>query len=432
MPMSFKYFSHSIENNYAQLPNEEIRELQQAAISDEWDCTSSRYTIQEQDSIGSDSYHDIEVWINEAMGATTRGQANGDDFKHLLFEDINHSIERGLYYKFDNNTWITHYTDRYTSLDKDIGVRRCNNVMRIVDPESGKVFSAPCAIDYDASSPYMQTTTATLIPNSHAVVYVQGNEDTLRLFNINKRFILGGRPYKLYNYQNMMIDENIAVYPTYLTIDLYLDELHAGDDIENQIADNGEYVYAISIDSGDMDLPVGSTGKLNATITLNGQEVNRDVLWRSENPAQVTIDNDGNYEVVGAVGDVCEITVSLAENTNITAHISIKVTENVSTTYKVAINPMFDKIRQYDTVSFIVNIDNGVSTEVPVSSSVSLSSTESIMENQYVRITKNGNNYSVNALKISPSQQTLYITASDSQSNEFVGEIAFNVVSMMG
>ena len=71
---------------------------------------------------------------------------------------------------------------------------------------------------------------------------VQGNEDVYRLFKLNTRYILGGRPFKLLSYQNA-INAYGDSKPTLLILELYLDEAHVGDDIENQIADNSSIDY---------------------------------------------------------------------------------------------------------------------------------------------------------------------------------------------
>lgn len=243
--MAFNFFENGLLSGAIQEPNEYFRDLQQAAIDQEWEVTSARYTIKEQSDFGSDVYNDVEVWIDNVVGMTSRGMSNGDDFRRLIFQDINHPVRKGLYYKFDESTYITYFTDEYASLVKDIGVRRCNNALRIIDPESGKIFSAPCVIDYDMTSPAEQVGRYILTPNNHATIMVQGNSDTLRLFKINTRYILGGRPFKLLAYQNALIDKAVAPNPTLLYLDLYLDEIHSGDDIENQIADNSSIDYPI-------------------------------------------------------------------------------------------------------------------------------------------------------------------------------------------
>lgn len=164
------------------------------------------------------------------------------DFLQLIFRDINHLSIRGLYYQFHDDFWIVHDSGEFDGLPRGVGVRRCNNVMRIKDEVNDVIFSAPCVVEYDMQSPSPQVSTPIITPNNHAVVMVQGNEDVYRLFKLNTRYILGGRPFKLLSYQNAINSVGIKK-PTLLYLDLYLDEAHTGDDIENQLADNSSVDY---------------------------------------------------------------------------------------------------------------------------------------------------------------------------------------------
>ena len=92
---------------------------------------------------------------------------------------------------------------------------------------------------------------------------VQGNVNTLRLFKTNTRYVLGGRPFKLYGYQNALNLNLTTNYDTLLYLDLYLDELHDGDDLVNGVAYN-----IIATLSGNEDI------KDSVTIVVGAQSVN--------------------------------------------------------------------------------------------------------------------------------------------------------------
>lgn len=433
MNMPLEFFENGVNSGCIQNPNDYFRDLHQAAIDQRWEVTSSRYTIKEQSDFGSTLYQDIEAWIDPVVGMTSRGMTNGDDFRKLVFRDINHPVKRGLYYQFDDNTWLTYFTDEFNSLTKDAGVRRCNNVLRIVDPENGSVFSIPCSVDYDMLSPSIQVTKSILTPNSHAVVMVQGNTDTLRLFKINTRYILGGRPFKLYAYQNALLDKSISPNPTLLYLDLYLDEIHAQDDIPNQLAYNGEYVYTVEIDSGNMELTNGATGVLNTSVALNGTEVNRENVWSSSDPSVVKIDNDGRYKVLGNDGSNCELTATLKGNEMVKASVRVDVVAVESLQAKVVIEPLFDKLRQYETLAFEVQATYGAQLYHPTATTVSLSQGSIVLSNQYLSIVKSGNNYQLIGSVIAPTKQTLYIHV-ENATPQFQAdyELPIAVVSMMG
>ena len=226
-------------------PNDYYRDLMQDFISAQWVDTSAKTpenggVLLEQAAIGSDEYNEIEAWVKPTVATTSTGLKDTRDFLQLIFKSIDHIVDRGLMYKFNQDVWLAHNTGIFDGLPKSVGIRRCNNVMRIKDGDD--IFAIPCIVDYDMASPSVQVSTPIITPNNHAVVMVQGNDDTLRLFKYNTRYILGGRPFKLYSWQNAINAAGMSK-PTLLYLDLYLDEVHAGDDIENQLADNSSIDY---------------------------------------------------------------------------------------------------------------------------------------------------------------------------------------------
>ena len=240
--VAFNYFENAINSGVQSLPNEMYRDQQQQFVNLMWDNTSALITIKEQSEIGSKEYNDIEVWIDSTVGDTTTGLKDTRDFNKIVFKDINHIAPRGLMYFFDNNYWIVHAYTSYSSVVQYCGIRRCNNTLRIIDPKDGSIFSIPCCVDYDMSAPSLQVSRYINTPNNHAVVIVQGNDDTVRLFKTNMRFLLSGRPFKLLGYQNAVEYDLSNTNDTLLYLDLFLDEIHSGDNFELGIADNSTVI----------------------------------------------------------------------------------------------------------------------------------------------------------------------------------------------
>lgn len=240
--MAFNYFKNAMNSGVQPLPDEMYRDQQQQFVNLMWDNTSSLITIKEQSEIGSAEYNDIEVWIDSTVGDTTTGLKDTRDFNKIIFQDITHTASRGLMYFFDNNYWIVHAYTSYNSVVQNCGIRRCNNALRMIDPKDGSIFSIPCCVDYDMSAPSLQVSRYINTSNNHAVVIVQGNSDTVRLFKTNTRFLLSGRPFKLLGYQNAVEYDLSNTTDTLLYLDLFLDEIHAGDNFELGIADNSTIV----------------------------------------------------------------------------------------------------------------------------------------------------------------------------------------------
>lgn len=430
--MSLDYFENAVEAGLVQDPNDLYRDLNQAFIDEQWENTSARYTIFQQnlDENGNfvkNDFSEIEVWLNYMVGQGT-SMRNGHDFVRISFRDINQFTIRGRYYKFENNYWLTTFNDEHDSLAKSIVARRCNNVLRIVDPLNGAVFSAPCAVDYDMSSPSSQVSRYIITPNNHAVVIVQGNEDTRRLFKINTRYILGGRPFKLYAYQNVIYDNATAQDSTLLYLDLYLDEIHDKDDLVNSIADNGAYDYEVKINSVDMALSSESTGVLTADVMLNGEEVDRTIVWGTSNPDVVTIDQNGRYNVIGEVGQNADIIVTLDGNSEVNDAITITIGKQVVEP-RIYLGPAFDTIREYQTIEFDVGVSIGGSEIKPETIMVGLDA----QAKNYLVVKQTASGWALTCNKRSPVPLTMTVTVVDkTYMIKKTQEFEIKAVSMMG
>lgn len=346
---------------YTATPNNQYRDLMQAFIDDQWDNTSALSpanggALLEQWDIGSEDFCPIEAWIDTTVDDVTSGARDARDFLKLIFKDIYHGVPRGLQYKFDGNTWLATSSNPFGGLPKAVNIRRCNNALRIIDPLNGAVVSMPCIVEYDAGSPMNQVGRYVITPNNHLTVMVQGSEETWRLLRLNTRYIIGARVFKLNAYQNALNNADEGV-PSLLYLDLYLDELHDGDNIDMQIADNGKFDYGISINSDDISVEAGAVAKLTATVVLNGEEVERNIKWSSSNTSVVTIDENGQYTAIGAVGDSAAITAQLSGNENVSATITVTIADIEKQSANIVINPLFEKIRQNDNISFDIAVE---------------------------------------------------------------------------
>ena len=411
-------------------PNDYYCGLAQAFMNASWENTAAKTPenggeIFEQDEIGSKDYHKIDAWVKTTVGDVTSGLRNSGDFLKVYFRDIEHIVPRGLYYKFFNSWWICNDFGHFSGIAQDCGLRRCNNALKIIDPENGSVFGVPCVVDYDMSSPSSQVSRYIITPNNHATVMVQGNDDTLRLFKTNTRYILGGRAFKLYAYQNALnlnLDTN---YDTLLYLDLYLDELHDGDDLVNGVAYNGDYNYKVKINSKPMTLPNGATGTVTADVALNGAEVNKTITWSTSNAEVLTIDQNGKYTVVGADGQTADIIATLSGNEDVKDSATITVGAQ-SVNPKIYLDPAFDKIREYQTIEFDVKVAIGGVEIKPDTVRVNADS-------EYLAVKQITSGWQLTCVKRSSSPLTMTVTVVDkTYLIKQTAEFDIQAVSMMG
>lgn len=432
--MAYKYWANSLNIVGAVSPDEGYRELTQAFIDEEWENTSAKTPenggeVLEQSAIGSAEYNKIEVWISPVVGDTSSGLKQSLDFQKFIFRDIEHSTTVGLMYQFINNYWLTYNDNPYDSLPKAILVRRCNNVLRIIDKENGGLFEIPCVVDYDMASPSDQVTRYIITPNNHAIVEVQGNTDTMRLFKYNTRYVLNGRVFKLLAWQNAINNANTVDTPTLLRLDMYLDETHIQDDIEHGVAYNGDFDYDITINANDMTLTIGDTGRLTASVFLNDVEIQgREIEWSSSDDKSVKINGDGEYEVLKEKNTPVTITATLKGNPTATSSIEITIGEETQITPKVIVTPSFKEIRQYETIAFTVEIENGGEIVTPTSVTIDYP------QNEYFKITKTGvNTFTIVGTAIAKNYVNLNITATNTTENiTATAVMEVKAVSMLG
>lgn len=287
--MALPFFEAGVQSGVASSsPNDKMRDMLQNYVYDQWENSTAIVKLKEQDEFGVARYTEVEAMIASVRDLTTTGLAVSRDFLKVFFKDFDHVVTKGRYYQFEDCYWMVDDVSPYEGVAPLVSLRRCNNALRLIDPVGGKVFSAPCVVDYDMTSPQEQQTKYVITPNNHATVQVQANDDTMRLFTYNKRFILGGRPFKLLAWQNALLHEDNLPKPTVLYLDLYLDELHAEDDLANGIADNGQVDVVTPV--GGIEPPIDSIRQYEA------------ITYRTDASAMVSVEPTG-YVTVSTDGD---------------------------------------------------------------------------------------------------------------------------------
>ena len=161
----------------------------QASVNQEFFNSPTAHTILEESPFGSGSFVNTDVRITGLVNQET-GVNLGDDWKHLAFKDVKHSISLGTKYYFDGNYYLAVNTEVRKSIAASVGVRRCNNQLRWMD-ENGVFQSEPCIIDYKLSRPRDLVGTENLpLPQGFIEVFAQGTSKTFKIQG-NQRFIFG-------------------------------------------------------------------------------------------------------------------------------------------------------------------------------------------------------------------------------------------------
>jgi len=420
--MPFNQFELSLRMGMTQKPNDHYRELQQAVQDAQWENTSAKTPekdgkVLEQDGIGLSTYHEVEAWVYPATEASVTAQRNSGDFIHFVFRDIDHSITRGMYYQYNGDYWLVNDDSPYNGLPKDLSIRRCNNELRIIDPLNGALVVIPCCVDYDMGSPAEQISRYVNTPNNHATVILQGNEDTLRLCALNTRYMLDGRPFKLWSYQKSVHTAKMEI-ATIIYLDMYLDEAHAKDDKINLIADNGTYDYSIRLNMKDFEGASGVSAQLTYAVMLNGVEAKREVEWEYDDSV-VSIDENCVMTLKSTIGATTQVKCTLKGNPDVYATCDVTIGETKEA-WDVTMNPEFKTLRQYESVDVeLTPYRNGVAENIAVDMST---------RSDAVSIEKlDRNKYRVTGQKI--NKQVLITLKNEST---FIKQRFIEVTSMMG
>lgn len=411
-----KYYNNYVQN-LAQNPHDTYMGLEQASINDQWDNTTQVITVFEQDKVGSEQFHSIEVRVDTAIDMGTSYKQD-DDFKLFAFRDLQHTVAKGLMYKYDNDFWITINTSELGTVTKDIHVRRCNNVMRWVDRTNGFINEIPCAIEYVLESPKEQKDKDVKVANGHISVICQGNEVT-RNIPKNTRFIFNKEAYRFLAYQKMLnedtFDDSTA---DLLYLDMYLDMVESEDDVANNIANAGAYVYEIEVEQSMSEQVKGGTVQLFPNVTLNGKTVEREVVYEicecGCDHSYCTVDENGLVTITGEAGKQAQLIVSLKGNPQVNQLVVIDIVESVSDNNELIVSPIYNKCRVKSSITFNVDLyTNGIKQDNVINY------TATGVPSNYYTLVRNGNTFTLSALKVSTTP--LVLTFNDEATGTSVG-----------
>jgi len=190
------------------------------------------------------------------------------------------------------------------------------------------------------------------IPAGEIVVTMQSNADSENI-KINDRFIKMKNAWKVTG-----IDRTKnGLLMLYCDLDMIDD---TKDDLANEIANAGDYVYTLEITSGDSaNIQEGNTLQLTTVVKLNGNVVtDKTVTFSCDNPSIASVDENGLVTAISA-GE-CIITASLAENPNVYDTITITVTALPQHNYAVTISGSTSIVKNYTATYTAVFTDNAV------------------------------------------------------------------------
>jgi len=257
-------------------------------------------------------------------------------------------IKRGDLINWDNEYWliISEIGQKRYSYYKGI-IQKCNYNIKF--NFQGTIKEFPAIVDSKVFD--VETNQFFSVPAGKIVVTMQSNENSENI-TIGQRFIKMKTAWEVTG-----IDRTKN---GLIILHCDLDMIDLSDDLENEIANAGDYVYTLEITNGETaNIQKTSTLQLNIQVKLNGNVVtDKTIIFSCDNTLIATVDENGL--ITGISAGECIITASLAENPNVYDTITITVTSLPEHNYAVTISGSTSIIKTKTATYTATFNDNGV------------------------------------------------------------------------
>ncbi|ANW98720.1 hypothetical protein CSTERTH_06595 [Thermoclostridium stercorarium subsp. thermolacticum DSM 2910] len=255
-------------------------------------------------------------------------------------------IKRGDLVNWDNEYWLIISEIGHTRYTYYKGIiQKCNYNIKF--NFQGTIKEFPAIVDSKVFD--TETNQFFSVPAGKIVVTMQDSVDSENIA-LNQRFISMKNAWKVTG-----IDRTKN---GLLVLWCELDSIISSDDLVNEIANAGDYIYTLEITNGETSsIQEGSTLQLNVQVKLNDNTVEKEVIYSSDNSSIATVDENGLVTAISA-GD-CIITASLAENPNVYDTITITVTALPQHNYAVTISGSTSIVKTKTATYTATFTDNG-------------------------------------------------------------------------
>ena len=394
--MAYKYME-AMTNIYNDTTGCGILSEYQAFVNEQFYNAPDSFAVQEEYPFASGSYVDIDVRVNRGVNTYT-GEKLGDDFKNIIFRDLQHATSIGTKYFFNNNYWIVINSEVVKNFTASCTIRRCNNRLRWVD-ENGVYYEEPCSIEYKISRPRDEVGTYNPVtPQGYIEVFAQLNDKTRKVKG-NQRFLFGsvqnrvafkvfGDGLRSYLNQQTLDDESASMLSLSMGGNFVNTET---DDITLGIADYNKIVYGITISPSAINGGISDCIQLNSVLTFNNTAVTRPLSYITSNSQVSTVSGSGLIMLVSAGS--CIATVSMTSNSAVSGSLLINVSSSAITDYQIRITPNPDYILENDKIDYDVHLYTNGSIQANTFT-ITLANAN-VPIDHYALTTGSGNNFSI-------------------------------------
>ena len=203
-----------------------------------------------------------------------------------------------------------------------------------------------------------------------------------------------------------------------------LDELHDGDDLVHQVANNGTYDYAIVLNRSDFTIPdTAESIDIVACVTLNGEQVDKPVIWSSSDCTVITVDGE-KAQVIGK--GVTTIKAQLKGNYDVYAEVKVIVADKQEIIPVVIMENAFDSIRQFEVKRAQFSVNNEKLTHLVCTLN------NDVIDNKVLRLSNDGTIVTIECINPSKDVQTLYVEGDTESYGHVSAQFNIKALSMMG
>lgn len=343
-----KFFDNYLEY-FNKTPNEDYRELAQIFLDADkhWDNNILQDTIIIEDSPRTFNYSmNIEknVYIDSVSEVSTNTVKIEGNYVSVTFRDCDYEYQRGsMFYRPSNKCYYLVYqsTNYMRSFSKCKAIQ-CNNILKWIDSDTNEIYAFPCSMGQELTSTTSQDLKFISVANARMTIMVFNNDKTSKL-KLNQRLIFNGVPYRINEIKNYEEDNAIDRNVNVLFIYLERSSIEATDDLINGIANRYEKEYSLNIDQETIEQISGFTGTINAELLCNDVIVDNPVLkWSSSDENIVTIDDNGNYTLVGSDGELA--TIKCEYTSDIYKEVVVSIVDVTTVVKDLIITPNEDNI----------------------------------------------------------------------------------------
>ena len=281
-------------------------------------------TIKEEKYPFNKEYMDYEVHVDTVSDVTVNTNKVVGNYLALIFKDCDHKTYRGQKFIYEEEPYLCYDITKDLSRVAKAQIIKCNNKIRWIN-SSGATIEEPCFIGFEMTATNNNVTKDSTVEQRRLVCLVQGNANTNEIIT-NQRFLLSKTSaFKVTQVFKENLDNISDEYSNLFTMYIEWNSVLNTDNKDLLLADYYTSNYTLQIDQSDLSLLPSSIGQLTATTTLNGNITTVPLTWASSNSQVATIDQNGNYAVVGLSGTTCTITCTVQGNKTVSDSINISV-----------------------------------------------------------------------------------------------------------